>query len=277
MSAKELAEVLTGLTHAFSTIAYESYSDDRYQVRITDIDSGSARLLFEAIAFAKANPAAATAIAASAAVIVNAGSNIASGAYKVVTDLAKLIDAKKRLRSARVATVDTTFVEGGVRLLADADVIVLSKEQYELLLTRSVDRSLSKIVSPLAERRVDRFKIRRSEIELVTVDARQRGYFDFVEATESKGKDGSVIVGTFNSLSKTNLRGTFYTADGVHVPYKYVGGDVRELIRGFGSRENLRVRGHIRYGADSLPTFVEVEEIEFLQGDFFEPDTPLLT
>ena len=95
MDARELADVLTGLTRAFSTVAYEADLGDRYQIRIKDIDSNSVHLIFEAIAFAKANPAAATAIAAGAAVLLNAATNVVSGAYRVVTDIAKMVDAKK--------------------------------------------------------------------------------------------------------------------------------------------------------------------------------------
>lgn len=67
--------------------------------------------------------------------------------------------------------------------------------------------------------------MRRAEKELMTVDARQRDYFDYVEVNEEHNREGTDIIGTLNSLTKLNLRGTFYTVDGVHVPYKYTGGD----------------------------------------------------
>lgn len=274
MSARELVEVLTGLTRAFSTVAHELDLGDRYDLRIRDIESNSVHLIFEAVAFAKANPAAATAIAAGAAVIVSATTNAVSGAYRVVTDIAKMIDAKKRLKGARVATLPTSFADGEVTLAIPDDLVVLTREQYELLLSQRVDRQLSQIVSPLAPNRIDSFQMRRSNAELVTVDAKQRDYFDYIEVTEEKSKEGTEIVGTLNSLTKTNLRGTFYTADGVHVPYRYVGGDINQLFRGFSAREPLRVHGLIKYGSDGVPSFVEVQEIEFLQRGFFEQRPP---
>jgi hypothetical protein len=83
----------------------------------------------------------------------------------------------------------------------------------------------------------------------VTVDARQKDYFDYVEVIEEKSKEGSEIIRTFNSLSKTNLRGTFYTIDGVHVPYRYMGGDIAQLFVAFFAREPLR-----REAASSMKT-----------------------
>ena len=76
-------------------------------------------------------------------------------------------------------------------------------------------------------------------------------------------------MGTFNSLSKSNLRGTLYTTDGVHVSYKYVGGDVNSLLRGFTARECLRVHGRVKYAGDGIPSYLEVEEIQVLQRGIF--------
>jgi hypothetical protein len=67
INAKEL-EVLAGLTRTFTTIAFEKDLGNEYQLRFKDVESNSIHLIFEAVAFAKANPAAATAISAGAAV-----------------------------------------------------------------------------------------------------------------------------------------------------------------------------------------------------------------
>lgn len=270
MSARELIEVLNGLTRSFSTVAQELEVKDRYELRIRDIESNSVHLIFEAVAFAKANPAAATAIAAGATVIVSATTNTVSGAYKIITDIARTIDAKKRVKGDRIATLPTSFSDGEVTLKLPDDLIVLTKEQYELLLSQKIDKQLSLIVSPLSPDRINSFQMRRSNEELVKVEAKQRDYFDYVEVKEEKSKEGKEIVGTLNSLTKTNLRGTFYTAEGVHVPYKYVGGNIAELMRAFSSREALKVHGRIKYGTDGIPKFVEVQAIEFLQGGFFD-------
>jgi hypothetical protein len=276
MGAREVAEVLTGLTRAFSTIAQEREIEDRYELRIKDIEPGSVRLVFEAVAFAKANPAAAsaiaagaTAIAAGASVVLNAVTNTVSGLYKVVTDIAKVIDAKRRTKGARLATMPASFTDGNVQLTVPDDLIVLTKGQYELLLSQRVDRQLSQIVSPLAPRRIDNFEMRRSDVELARVSAAEKDYFEYRELIEVESKEGTEIVGTLNSLTKTSLRGTFYTQDGVHVPYRYVGGDIQQLLRGFTARELLKVRGRIKFGSDGLPSYIEVQEIDFLQHNFF--------
>jgi hypothetical protein len=68
------------------------------------------------------------------------------------------------------------------------ELIVLTKEQYELLLSQRLDRSLAQIISPLAPKRIESFQMRRAEKELVTVDARQRDYFDSVEVNEEHNR-----------------------------------------------------------------------------------------
>ena len=265
MSAREVAEVVAGLTRAFSTVSDERDLGDQYEVRLKDVDHSSFHLIFEAVTFAKANPAAATAISAGAAVLLNAVSNVTSGAYKVITDIGVMLEAKKTLKGQRMATLPTVFSDGEIEVSAPEGLIVLTKEQYELLLSQRVDRQFSQIVSPLKPERVERFQMRRSNVDLASVDAGQRTYFDHQEITEEKTKEGTEITGTLNSLTKTNLRGTFYTSDGIHVPYRYVGNDINLLFRGFSVREPLKVLGRIRYGSDGIPTSVEVQDIEFLQ------------
>jgi hypothetical protein len=105
----------------------------------------------------------------------------------------------------------------------------------------------------------------RDQSELATVEAAQRDYFDYRETVEGQSREGTEITGTLNSLTKTSLRGTFYTSDGIHVPYKYTGGDIAQLLRGFSAREPLRVRGLIKYGDDGIPFYIDVHQIEFLQ------------
>jgi hypothetical protein len=270
MGARELAEVLAGVSRAFSTVASESDLGDRYQLRIKDVESKSFHVILKAIEYAKANPAPATAMIAATAVALQGLTAAISGAYRIIIDIAKLIDAKKRAKGRRVALLPTAFADGRVTLTVDDDLIVLTREQYEILLSRGVDRQLSQIVSPLEPKKIDRFEMRRSNAEMVTVEASQRDYFNYVEAVEEKSKEGTEIVGTLNSLNKTNLRGTFFTLDGVHVPYRYSGGDVAQLLRGFSTREPVRVHGQIKYGADGVPTFVDARIIEVLQSRLFE-------
>ena len=73
-----------------------------------------------------------------------------------------------------------------MRLVVGNDLIILTKEQYELLLSQRIDRPVSQIVSPLAHKRIDTLQFRRAKTDLVTVDANQRDYFDVVESTERR-------------------------------------------------------------------------------------------
>lgn len=266
MSARELAEVLSGMTRAFSTVAYERELGDKYDLRVRDIEHRSFHLLFEAIEFAKANPEAATAIVAGSALALQFVTTSVSGAYKIITDIGAMLEAKKQAKGERIARMPTEFNDGAVWLTtSDEELILLSKEQYELLLSQKIDRQLPQVVSPLAPQRINRFLMRRKEVDLATVDVGQRDYFDYREILEDQSREGTEIVGTLNSLTKTNLRGTFYTTDGIHVPYRYTGGDIAQLLRGFSAREPLKVRGKIKFGTDGVPISIDVQEIEFVQ------------
>jgi hypothetical protein len=271
MSARELVEALSGMTHAFNTVAHERVTGDQYELRVSHIDHRSFHVIFEAIEFAKTNPSATTAIAASSAVILNAGTNTISGIYRIITDIGRMLEAKKRAKGERIAKLDAQFDDHDVKLIGpDEEFILLSKEQYELLLSQKLDKPLAQIVSPLTPRRINRFIMRRTENDLATVDAGEKEYFDFREVRVDQSREGTEITGTLNSLSKTNLKGTFHTATGFHVPYRYTGGNMAELLRGFSAREPLKVHGKIKYGSDGIPVWIDVREIDFLQSHFGE-------
>jgi len=197
-------------------------------------------------------------------------SNSVAGLYKVIVDIGKLIDAKRRLRGSRVATIPTNFSDGRVILLLPDGSLELTKEQYELLLSRRIDASLSKVVAPLTPGRVNSLELRGRGKTLARVEAPERDYFDYQEVSEDKSREGSVIEGTLNSLSKSSLRGTFYTTDGIHVPYRYTGGDLAQLFQGFSSRESVRVHGNVRFGSDGLPSSLDVESLEPLQPNLLQ-------
>jgi hypothetical protein len=269
MDARQLADVLTGMTRAFSTIAYEEEFEGPFRLRVADIESHSFHILFQAIEFAKCNPGAAAAIATGAAVGWKVLTDTASGAYKILKDIAAYIDTKKKLKGARIATTETKFEENQVRLILPGELILLTKEQYELLLGKKIDKPVSQVISPLLPKRIDTFRVRHANTDLVKVEAAQREYFQYSEPAEEEVKDGGELEGVLDSLTKSKLRGTFHTVEGVHVPYKYVGDDVPSLLRGFAAREKVRVFGRVKYSSDGVPSFVDVQDVRVLQSGLF--------
>lgn len=270
MNARQLALAVSGVNRVFATTAQEHNLGGDYEVRVRDINHASFHLLCEAVALAK-QPEIAAAAVTGAVVLLGAVKNAIPNPKGIISDIGAMITAKKRLRGARIATLATEFAHGDVRLTVPEDSdskVVLTKEQYELLLSRRVDSSIADIVAPLAPAKVDRFEIRSGGAELASVLAAEKGYFYINGPAEDKGREGTEIIGAFNSLNKTSLRGTFHAVGGVHVPYKYSGGDMARLLRGFSSREPVRVFGKIRVGADGVPLSIDVHEIEFLQQDF---------
>ncbi len=267
ISTRDLINALTGTHDAFARIASEYDGQPSYSLRVADIQAGSVDIVFRAVAFAKADPGAATAIAVGTSAVVQVVSNAFSGLYRVVTDLAKLLDVKRFLKGKQISTTEAKFDDRTVVLvLSDRTRMALTKEQYEMLLSRRIDAPLSKLVSPLGLGKVQALEVRHQGEPLARVDVAERDYFDYTETTEDKSREGTEIEGTLNSLSKSNLRGTFYTSQGVHVPYRYVGGNLTELIQGFAARETVRCYGRVRFGSDGVPTAIEVESIEPVQN-----------
>ena len=268
MRARELADAVLGVSRAFGTTAHEHDFGDDYEVRVRDIRHASFHVICEAIALANRHPVVASAGATASIVGLGVLKDATPEIRTIISDLGAMIMAKKKLRGARVATIPTEFVDNEVRLTVPDETVILTKEQYELLLSQRVDKSIAQIVTPLAPAKLDLFEMRSGGIQLASVLAREKEYFYIPPPVEDKGKEGTEIIGAFNSLNKTSLRGTFHTLDNVHVPYKYSGGDTARLLRGFSSREPVRVFGKIRFGADGVPLSIEVKEIEFLQRDF---------
>jgi hypothetical protein len=104
MSSGELVEVFTGLTRAFRTVAHESELGDQYDLRLRDIDHRSFHLIFEAIAYVKANPAPAAVIVVASSLTLQAVTNTVSGAYKIITDIGAMLQAEKKARGERTAS-----------------------------------------------------------------------------------------------------------------------------------------------------------------------------
>jgi len=266
MSARELTEVFSGITKAFSVIAHERDLGDQYELRVRDIEHQSFHLVFEAIAFAKANPVAAASLVGGATLGWTAVKDTVSGAYKVISDLAKAIDAKMSAKGENIARLPASFSDSGIVVVQGPEgPIELTREQYELLISRRIDKPLAQIVSPLAQDRVSRFELRRAKLPIASVEVAQKDYFDYQEVTHAETREGTEIVGTLNSFNKTNLRGTFHTVEGLHVPYRYSGGDVNQLLRGFASKEAILARGKVEYGGDGQPLRVDIQELDFVQ------------
>lgn len=272
MNTKSLSEVLAGLSKAFSVVAHDNDFGDRYELRVRDVESGSFHILFEALAYVKANPVSSAVLATMATTSWTVLKDSASGAYRVVTDIIKVVDAKLKLKGTAPNKVAAVLSDSGVVLELPDGSVTLTKEQFELLLSRRIDKPLAQIVSPLAPDQVTSFEVRRAKESLVRVELNQRDYFDYQETTETVVREGTELIGRLNSLTKTSQRGTFYTADGVHVAYRYVGGDQTLLLRGFSTRNLVKVTGRIRYDAEGVPTSIDVQDIEPVQSSLLSEE-----
>ena len=269
MEAKQVGEVLIGFSTAVSVVADEFEPSERYQLRVRDVKKQSFHFLMEIIAFARENPEATKALAELGGVALAAIKMGSKGAWRVLQAIARLIEAKKKLKGAKLAKLKTTFKDGEVIIELEGDLLRLTKGEYELLLGRYLDRAIAQVVSPLDPNRIDTFGIVQADKILTQVQASEKPYFETTEESQQEVKE-TLLKGKLNSLSKSKFRGTLHTTDGTHVQYRYVGKDMNALYEGFASKDDLKIHGRVRYASDGIPIFVEVDQIEVLQQRMFE-------
>jgi hypothetical protein len=269
MDARQFSEALSGIADAFSTVANEINYDEQYKLRITSTQKGSFHILLSAIAYAQANPAPAVAIVTGASVSYNAVRDSISGLYRIIVDIITCITSKKKLQGRDIKDFPINNINNDIRIMLPTDTIILSREQYDLLVSKRLDKPISQMVSPLAPQKIDLFSIKHSDSNVATVKSSEKDYFNCIKTSTESTENGIEITGTLNSLSKSNRRGTFYTLDGRHIPYRYDGNDDSMLMKGFSSQEPVIVRGSIKYDRGGSATSLEIKEISILQRRLF--------
>jgi hypothetical protein len=138
-----------------------------------------------------------------------------------------------------------------------------------------LDSDVDKLTAPLENEKVDTFKLRKGEDEvLAEVERKERPYFVQEERAVTTTRDGIWLEGTLNSFAKDKNRGTFYTNTGKHIPYQFVGEDNQELLTAFAQNGSVRIHGKVSFDSDLTPIRVEISQVQSAQTDLFsQPDS----
>jgi len=199
-------------------------------------------------------------------VLVTGGSLLATGAYKVIKDIAAVIWGKKGLKGQPVTTNSYTFNDQRIILQG----VELTPEQLEYLQSGELDPDLDRITRPLEENRgANEFQLKTGDEELVKVTNEERAYFAHTESAITTTRDEVWLEGTLNSHSKRSNRGMFYTVAGKHIYYRYVGEDIRPLLRAYAYSGTVRVRGKVKFDSNLDPLSIEIRDIELTQNLLF--------
>lgn len=258
---EDMVDALVGFAGAFGKVARRYQTPESgHRLRVVGLQKGSARILVDVIEWVKTNPAAAT-------VMVTGGSLLATGAYKVINDIAGVIRGKKALQGQSIT--NNSYVINDNRHIVIQGV-QLTPEQWEYLQSGELDPDLDKLTRPLDEGRgADEFKLKTGDEELANVTREERKYFAHIEGDSTTTRDEVWLEGTLNSHSKTNNRGMFYTIGGKHIHYRYVGEDERPLLRAYAYSGVVKVLGKVKFDANLEPISIEIREIQLTQESLF--------
>jgi hypothetical protein len=257
---EDMVDALVGFSGAYSKLARDRESpDEGHRIRVVGLQKGSARIFVDVIEWVTKNPAA-------AGVLVTGGSLAATGAYRIVKDIAAVIKGKKALEGQPITNNSYTFNDNRVILQG----VELTPEQFGYLQSGELDTDLDRITRPLDKGRgADEFKLKAGDEELVTVDSKDRPYFSNTETNVTTTRDDVWLEGTLNSHSKRNNKGMFHTRDGRHIPYRYVADELQPLLRGYAYNGVVKVLGKVKFDANNEPISIEIREIQLTQQPLF--------
>jgi hypothetical protein len=262
MPVEDMVDALVGFSGAYDKIARHQQSPDTgHRIRVLGLRKGSAKIVVDIVEWVAKNPAA-------AGVLVTGGSLIATGAYKVLTDLAGVIRGKKALRGQRI-TNNYTFNDNRVILQGGVE---LTPEQFHYLQTGELDSDLDRLTAPLGRDRIDQFELKADDKELVSVSREERAYLarqgepvislPGVRPKVTKTEYGVRLEGAFRSHNKRTNTGKFELRSGEIIRYRYRNSDIQPLLRAYASTGIVRVFGTVKFGPNGEPISVDIRDIE---------------
>lgn len=259
-----LIHALSGFSGAYEKVSGQTEGQDiEHRIKVVGLRHDSIHILLDIFEFIKANPAA-------AGVIETGVIALTAGAYKVVKDISKYIEAKRHLRGK--SPRNSILFEGDKIFLVDpetGDRLQISKEEADRLLMGLLDSDVERMVLPLNGTRVTDFEIRHKSESLVKVNSKEKSYFAYTPPVVTGTESDRWMEGTLNSLTKDRARGTFHTVSGKHVPYRYVGHDQHQLIQAFAHDGVVRALSDVHFDAENNPCLLDIKAIEIGQRTFF--------
>lgn len=253
----DVVDALQGFAGAYGKVSRLRGTDVEHQLRVSAVRTGSFELVILAWAILGQTPSSLQ------------GLEVAVDATRwVISRVFSLIEAKKHAKNEpfeiNVKGNNNTFL----MVNAQGASLEIPKEIVELIREKSVDGDLNKIVSPLAEKRIDSAEItaetenQPSLKEIVTSDERE--YFRPMSTMTTKESE---ITGKFVSLNKENNQGTFELQSGKRVHYKYSGPNPDRFHLLFARKGPVRVEAIVTFDENLDPTQIVVKSATHLQHE----------
>lgn len=266
----DLLSALNGFSSAFYRLAEREAPDSKQRIKVSGISKSSANVHLEIFDLAAAHPKLA---AAATGALVYVGKKVADAVIERIASVAK---AKKHIQNGSYTTEvavngdhNQVIIINGVnaRLPVDRDV-------YDLLEQGIIDADLDKMSAPLREDAVDTFEIKHEGVSIpdLHLDASDRPYFVKMrrEATTTAELK---MVGTMNTISKTNNSGIFIADNGRRIRYKFTNEDrLSELYHQFAHLGPVRITCTAKLDENLDVISIDISDVTPLQDQFEFPD-----
>ncbi len=249
MPIGEVVSALQGFAGAYGKVANTVAPESLHELRVTAVKQGS----FEVHMLGWLT-------SAHGITALHALEGVGSAASVVFRLIKRYVELKKFLKGDRY---EITVGDGNTRLLInrDGESSEVPREVIELLLAKTLDSDLKKIVAPLEAGRVDTAELTATddkENQEFSIDSSEKSFFG-----ESSGetREEVTLVGRLISNNKETLRGTFERSDGTRFPYRYAGQSPEVFQSVYAYRGSVRVNAIVTIGEGA-----EIRRIEILDA-----------
>ncbi|MBI3476955.1 MAG: hypothetical protein HY010_14580 [Acidobacteria bacterium] len=256
MSINDIVPALHGFANAYEKIAsFENLSHDHH-LRLVGLTKSSAEIHINVLEWIGTH-----------ATPLQVLGGFASG---IVTTIIAVIKLKKHAEgkpteiTAAASASNKIEVQNHLRVSMEFDPRI-----YEVFRSQLIDGELSKIVSPLREKRINEVSLGSPEIdsgEIVLAEEKQ--FFDLEKKTVVTTRE-VWLEGFMDSLSKSRNRGTFYLRGGRSISYKLSAANPSALYVDFAYNGPVRVRCLAELDENLEPMQLEIYEIQRMQSSLF--------
>jgi len=264
IAVDDLLSALNGFSSAFYRLADRESPETKQRIKVSGISKSSANVHLEIFQLAVAHPKITSAVLGGAGYV---GKKLVDVVLDKISGVAK---AKKHIQNSPYSTeisVDgdhnqVVIVNGvNARLPVDRDI-------FEILEQGTIDADLDKMSAPLREDAVDSFEIKREGVTTpdLHLDASDRPYF--VRARrEATTTAELMMIGSMNTISKTNNSGIFVADNGKRIRYRFTNESrLAELYQQFAHLGPVQIRCTAKLDENLDVISIDISDVIPLQG-----------
>jgi hypothetical protein len=273
IDVEDMLAALNGFSSAFYRLADRESQDLKQRIKVTGISKSSANVHLEIFQLMQSHPAITTAVTGGLAYLGKKVADI------VIEKIAAVAKAKKHIQNGQYTT-DVSFSGDNSQVIIINGVnarLPVEKDVFDLLQEGTIDAELDKMTSPLREDAIDAFEMRREGDVApdLHLDASDRPYFARPRR-EATTTAELTMLGTMNTISKTNNSGIFVAENGRRIRYRFTSEDrLPELYRQFAHLGPVKITCTAKLDENLDVISIEISNVEPIQARLRFSDTNL--